>query len=92
MNGYQHIMNKIGVTKQTVYVEIRKPPNLCSAIRSLFYFHHARFYCFVTPSFFILLSEPHTAHGSCRNRPFDNKLLEFQEQSRQTVPSRQPAS
>ena len=38
------------VPKQTSYVEVQKSPNLCSAIRSLFFFHHARFYCFVTPS------------------------------------------
>ena len=40
------------VPKQTSYVEGRKPPNPCCAIRSFFYFHHARFERFVTPSFF----------------------------------------
>lgn len=66
MNGYQHTMNKINVTKHKKAAEI-----------------------LISTAFFILLSEPHTAHGSCRDRPFDNKLLEFQEQSRQTVPLRQ---
>ena len=41
------------VPKQTSWVEVRKPPNLCCAIRSLFCFHHTRFWRFVTPWFVI---------------------------------------
>ncbi|OAS75396.1 hypothetical protein A3O17_00680 [Ligilactobacillus aviarius] len=43
----------IFASKQTSYDAklIRKSPNLCSAICSLFCFHHARFLRFVTSSF-----------------------------------------
>ena len=47
------------VPKQTSYVEVRKSPNLCCAIRSFFCFYHARFYRFVTPSFTVYRSSAH---------------------------------